>query len=59
MYNWIRWQQYQERPEQQTYVSDVKYPEALVGNLNKNIRNVSIGLLVIADHYFAGGDYLD
>ena len=33
--------------EQQTYVSDVKYPEALVGKLNKNIRVVSIGLLAI------------
>lgn len=33
--------------EAQTYVSDVKYPEALVGKLNKNIRVVSIGLLVI------------
>lgn len=33
--------------EQQTYVSDVKYPEALVGKLNKNIRAVSIGLLVL------------
>ncbi len=33
--------------EAQTYVSDVKYPEALVGKLNKNIRIVSIALLVI------------
>lgn len=33
--------------ESQTYVSDVKYPEALVGKLNKNIRIVSIALLVI------------
>lgn len=33
--------------EAQTYVSDVKYPEALVGKLNKNIRIVSITLLVI------------
>ena len=33
--------------EQQTYVSDVKYPEALVGKLNKNIRILSAGLLVI------------
>ena len=33
--------------EAQTYVSDVKYPEALVGKLNKNIRVVSIALLVI------------
>lgn len=33
--------------EAQTYVSDVKYPEALVGKLNKNIRIVSVVLLVI------------
>ena len=33
--------------EAQTYVSDVKYPEALVGKLNKNIQIVSIGLLAI------------
>ncbi|HQV61767.1 MAG: ABC transporter permease [Chitinophagaceae bacterium] len=33
--------------EAQTYVSDVKYPEALVGKLNKNIRVVSIWLLVL------------
>lgn len=34
--------------EAQTYVSDVKYPEELVGKLNKNIRLVSIGLLALA-----------
>jgi cell division transport system permease protein len=33
--------------ELQTYVSDVAYPDALVGNLNKNIRKVSIGLLIL------------
>lgn len=33
--------------EQQTFVSDVAYPDALVGGLNKNIRKVSIGLLVL------------
>lgn len=33
--------------ESQTYVSDVKYPEALVGKLNKNIRIVSVTLLII------------
>ncbi len=33
--------------EQQTYVSDVAYPDALVDNLNTNIRKVSIGLLVL------------
>lgn len=34
--------------EQQTYISDVAYPDALVGKMNKNIRNVSIGFLIIA-----------
>jgi len=34
--------------EQQTYVNDVQYPEALVDKMNKNIRRVSIILLVIA-----------
>ncbi len=34
--------------EQQTYVSDVAYPDALVSKMNKNIRLVSIGLLIIA-----------
>ncbi len=33
--------------EGQTYVTDVKYPEALVSKLNKNIRIVSIALLVL------------
>lgn len=33
--------------EAQTYVSDVKYPEALVSKLNKNIRIVSVWLLVL------------
>lgn len=33
--------------EAQTYVSDVKYPDALVGKLNKNIQKVSIWLLVL------------
>jgi cell division transport system permease protein len=34
--------------EQQTYVSDVQYPEALVGKMNENIRIISIVLLGIA-----------
>jgi cell division transport system permease protein len=34
--------------EQQTYVSDVAYPDALVSNMNKNIRNMSIAFLLIA-----------
>lgn len=33
--------------KEQTYVSDVEYPEAVVGKLNQNIRIVSIGLLVL------------
>ncbi|MEO7394090.1 MAG: permease-like cell division protein FtsX [Chitinophagaceae bacterium] len=33
--------------EAQTYISDVKYPEALVSKLNKNIRILSIWLLVL------------
>jgi cell division transport system permease protein len=34
--------------EQQTYISDVQYPQELVDKLNKNIRVVSFALLVIA-----------
>lgn len=34
--------------ENQTYVTDVKYPEALVGKLNKNIKIVSAVLLALA-----------
>lgn len=34
--------------EQQTYVSDVKYQQALVDNLNNNIRRVSMILLAVA-----------
>lgn len=34
--------------QQQTYVSDVTYPKALVSELNSNIRKISIGLLIIA-----------
>ena len=34
--------------EQQTYVSDVEYPKALVDNLNKNIQSISIILLAVA-----------
>jgi cell division transport system permease protein len=34
--------------QQQTYVSEVSYPKALVDNLNKNVRQISIILLVIA-----------
>jgi len=34
--------------ESQTYVSDVDYPEALIGPMNKNLRNISIGILILA-----------
>ncbi len=34
--------------EAQTYVTDVKYPEELVGKLNKNIRIISLGFLILA-----------
>lgn len=34
--------------EQQTYISDVQYPKELVDRLNKNIRILSIILLVVA-----------
>ena len=38
----------QDDLQQQTYISDVTYPKTLVGELNNNIRKVSIGLLIIA-----------
>lgn len=34
--------------ESQTYVSDVDYPAALIGKMSKNLRNISIGVLVLA-----------
>ena len=34
--------------QKQTYISEVTYPKALVDNLNKNIRRISIILLAIA-----------
>lgn len=33
--------------KQQTYVTDVEYPEALIGKMNENLRKVSIAMLVI------------
>lgn len=33
--------------QQQTYISDVQYPEALVGKMNENIRRVSFILLFV------------
>lgn len=34
--------------KQQTYVSEVEYPVALVGKMSENIRNISIVMLIIA-----------
>ena len=34
--------------QQQTYISDVEYPKALVDNLNKNIQRISFILLAVA-----------
>ncbi len=34
--------------EQQTYVSDVQYPEELVGKMDKNLRIVSVVLMIVA-----------
>lgn len=34
--------------EAQTYVSDVEYPEALIGKMSKNLRNIGIGILILA-----------
>lgn len=34
--------------QQQTYISDVEYPKALVDNLNKNIQRISVILLAVA-----------
>ena len=34
--------------QSQTYVNDVDYPEALIGKMSKNLRNVSIAILIIA-----------
>jgi cell division transport system permease protein len=34
--------------QQQTYISDVEYPKALVDNLNNNIKRISIILLAVA-----------
>ena len=34
--------------ENQTYVDDVDYPKALVDKMSKNLRNISIGILILA-----------
>ncbi|WP_276503132.1 cell division protein FtsX [Terrimonas pollutisoli] len=34
--------------QQQTYISEVRYPKALVDNLNKNIQRISVILLAVA-----------
>jgi len=33
---------------QQSFISDVQYPEALIGNMNKNIRQIELVFLAIA-----------
>ena len=32
----------------QTYVSDVEYPEALISQMSTNLRNISLGILIVA-----------
>lgn len=32
----------------QTYVSDVEYPEALISKMSTNLRNISLGILIVA-----------
>ncbi|RYZ20614.1 MAG: FtsX-like permease family protein [Chitinophagaceae bacterium] len=34
--------------KQNVYISEIKYPEAVVSNLNENIRKISLGLLIVA-----------
>lgn len=34
--------------EKQTYVSDVQYPDALIGQMNENLKKISVYMLVIA-----------
>ena len=34
--------------KEQTWVDNVEYPEALVGKMSENLRNISIGMLIIA-----------
>jgi len=34
--------------EQQTWVSDVQFPQALVGKMTENLRNISLAMLLIA-----------
>jgi cell division transport system permease protein len=34
--------------KQNVYISEIKYPEAVVSNLNENIRKIGLGLLVVA-----------
>lgn len=38
----------EEDLKQNPYVSEIKYPEAVVSNLNENIRKISLALLVVA-----------
>ena len=34
--------------QQKTWVDTVEYPEALVGKMSENLRNISIGMLIVA-----------
>ena len=34
--------------KQNVYISEIKYPEAVVSNLNENIQKISLGLLAVA-----------
>jgi cell division transport system permease protein len=34
--------------KQNVYISEIKYPEAVVSNLNENIQKISLGLLIVA-----------
>jgi cell division transport system permease protein len=34
--------------EQQTWVDNVEYPATLIGKMSENLRNISIGMLIIA-----------
>lgn len=38
----------EEDLKQNAYVSEIKYPEAVVSNLDANIRKISLGLLIVA-----------
>ena len=45
--------------QQQTYVSDVEYPKALVDNLNKNIQRISCYSAGCRYTAGTGGDHIN